>query len=80
MYKFGIDALKNQHATQWSPHPFRLQEKEKWEEEVYRSFDSATGDLLESERPGDLPWGIQRCQQMTMGEVWWRWHILKHII
>ena len=41
----------SQHATHWTPH-LRLQEKEKWEEEVYRSFDSATGDLLESERPG----------------------------
>ena len=42
------------------------QEKEKWEEEVYRSFDSATGDLLEFERRGDSD--RDSVPKMAMGE------------
>jgi len=59
---FKEEMLKQGEHAQWrldsqnreTIEKWEQEEKEKWEEEVYRSFDSATGDLLESERRDDL--------------------------
>ncbi|CAL1144882.1 unnamed protein product [Cladocopium goreaui] len=71
---FKEEMLKQGEHAQWrldsqnreTIEKWEQEEKEKWEEEVYRSFDSATGDLLESERRAD---DLDNLDALADGEV-----------